>query len=292
MREITLEGAKLIGEGYFSKVYKIAEDEIIKVYVRNTPIEDIDRERELSRTAFIKGLPTAITFDVVKVGDKYGVVYEMLDGKSFGDAIKNDKENLDANIKKYADLLKEFAAADAGEDNRLPSANDQALEKAEKIKPFITSGEYEKIVGIIKEMSRPNTFVHGDCHVNNLISSGDNIYVIDMDTLSSGNPVFELAAIYCTYIAFEEFDPGNNERFLKIPNKIVKKIWHGTFDNYFNGSSDEVKERNMQRVQLLAYFHMLFWIKTFKPEDTAMFDGNYARFRECLSVVKSGDFEM
>ena len=62
MREINLEGAKLIGEGYFSKVYKIAEDEIIKVYVRNTPIEDIDRERELSRTAFIKGLPTAITF--------------------------------------------------------------------------------------------------------------------------------------------------------------------------------------------------------------------------------------
>ncbi|MCR5527340.1 MAG: phosphotransferase [Lachnospiraceae bacterium] len=291
MREISLEGAKLIGEGYFSKVYRIAEDEIVKVYIRNTPLEEIDNERILSRTAFIKGLPTAITFDVVKVGDKYGVVYELLNGSSFGETIKNNTVELEPNISKYAKVLKKFASTDAGEKSDLPSANDQALEKAEKIKSFITREEYERIVQVIKGMSRPNTFVHGDCHVNNLISSGNDIFVVDMATLSVGNPVFELAAIYCTYIAFEESDPGNCERFLKIPKDIVDRIFYGTLDIYFEGKSDEVKKRNLLRIMLMGYFHMMFWIKTYKPEDTKMFEGNYSRFRECLPLVQKCDFE-
>ncbi len=38
----------------------------------------IKNEQRLAKRAFVKGVPTAISYDIVKVGDKYGSVFELL----------------------------------------------------------------------------------------------------------------------------------------------------------------------------------------------------------------------
>ena len=81
-REISLEGAEKIGEGAHGEVYRIDEETIAKVYRDSEPLEKIRKEKELSKWAFVKGIPTAISYDIVRVGDRYGVVYELLNAKS------------------------------------------------------------------------------------------------------------------------------------------------------------------------------------------------------------------
>ena len=73
LEEIDIEGAVKIGEGAHSEVYRIADDTIVKVYHPSESLDRIRKEKELSRWAFVKGVPTAISFNVVRVGDRRGM---------------------------------------------------------------------------------------------------------------------------------------------------------------------------------------------------------------------------
>ena len=84
----------MIGEGANGKVYRVDRDTIVKVYRKPDAIQEIQRERELARTAFVAGVPTAIPYDVVRIREGgYGSVFELLDATSFWRAIclKNRK---------------------------------------------------------------------------------------------------------------------------------------------------------------------------------------------------------
>ena len=67
LRQVSIAGAPKIGEGSHGEVYRIAEDMIVKVYRPDISMETIQKEKNLSRWALVKGLPTAISFDNVKV---------------------------------------------------------------------------------------------------------------------------------------------------------------------------------------------------------------------------------
>ena len=82
LRQVSVDGCKIIGKGAHGTVYSTAPDTIVKVYELGSSLEDINRERELSKKAFVLGLPTAIALDTVKVGDQYGTVFELLNAES------------------------------------------------------------------------------------------------------------------------------------------------------------------------------------------------------------------
>ena len=84
LKEISVEGAKVIGNGFFSTVYRLDQDTIIKVFNRTSDENQIERELKLAKEAFILGVPTAISYDIVKVNDKLGVRFEMLDCMYYG----------------------------------------------------------------------------------------------------------------------------------------------------------------------------------------------------------------
>uniref|UniRef100_UPI0025DE60C8 STAS domain-containing protein n=1 Tax=uncultured Anaerovibrio sp. TaxID=361586 RepID=UPI0025DE60C8 len=130
-REISLEGSELIAEGFFGKVYRLDEETIVKVYGEGeVSIPLIQREQSRARKAFVKGIPTAIAYDIVRVGSQYGSVFELLQARSFNDwaqEYEQDKEQLDELMRLYVDCLKQVHATEmAGYE--LPMARDNMLE--------------------------------------------------------------------------------------------------------------------------------------------------------------------
>ena len=71
-RKISIENCKKIGEGFFGNVYRIDSETIVKVYKIPDSLDLIENERKLAKKAFVMGIPTAIPYDIVKVGDLYG----------------------------------------------------------------------------------------------------------------------------------------------------------------------------------------------------------------------------
>lgn len=286
LRSISLDNAKLIGSGYFSNVYRLEGDTIVKVFIRDTSIENIHREQLLAKEAFLSGIPTAITYDIVKVDGKYGVIFESIDGGTLTWQITNNPDKLDEYITDYADLLKTI-------DSTVPTASTQKLinmadfanEKLDVIKGHITAEEYAKSKELLRKLERTNTYLHSDCHTGNIMIQNGEYLLIDMDTLCTGNPVFELAAMYFTYIIFEDYEPGNSEKFMHLTADVARQLFYTTVRKYMGSISDFAYEENLKKVKFLGYLHALFWNLTYKPEDTDFFNFNYPKFSECLSVI-------
>lgn len=284
MRTLSVDGCKLIGSGFFSEVYRVSADSIVKVYTRNTPLDMINRERELARNAFLLGVPAAITFDIVNIDGKYGLLFESINGGTFTQKILSDINHLDQYIIQYANLLKTINTTESVSEN-IPQVTNINKDKLEVVKTYLKDAEYQKLSSMLANIEDTHTFVHADCHTGNIMLQNDELIIIDMDTLSTGNPIFELASLYATYIVFEECSKGNNLEFLKLDASITSRLFYDTIKHYFGEINEQSFSENIKKIQVCGYFHMLFWNRVNKPEDQHMFDTCLRRLIECLSEV-------
>lgn len=285
MRTVDLSGAEVIGDGYFSTVYRLDKDTIVKVFNRTSDPDQIERELRLAKEAFVLGIPTAISFDIVKAGEKLGVIFEMLDCISLKTAILTLKDKYQDYLEKYASLLKKINTTECFNPN-IPDIKKLYLEKLERIKPHLEESYYLKAKKLIDSIEDRKTFVHGDCHFKNIMVQNDELLLIDMDTLSVGHPIFELAAIYAPYCAFNEDDPGNSLRFFGIKDEDSAKLYNSLLNLYFGKDDPIIKEK----IRLVSYIHMMWWNRLNEPENNVRLEG--CKERLCKLLDKYDDLDI
>ena len=277
LRKIDISKAEVIGDGYFSTVYRIDKDTIVKVFNRTSDPDQVDRELHLAKEAFVLGVPTAISFDVVQVGEKLGVIFEMLDCSSLKAVLLNDKKHYDEYLKKYAELLKKINSTKC-DNKEIPDIKKYYLKKIEFIKPELDDEHYSKAKKLIEGVDNRKTFVHGDCHFKNIMVQKDELLLIDMDTLSVGHPIFELAALCATYTIYNEDEPDNSEKFFGIKKDDSTKLYNELLSYYFGKEDDVVKEK----IRLVAHIHMVWWTLTNQPENKVRIKGCKERLYKLL----------
>lgn len=285
-RQVSVDGCEVIGEGSNGIVYRLNPDTIIKVYKNNDALEDIKRERELAKTALVLGVNTAIPFDVVKVGDKYGSVFELLSAKSITKLIIADPDNKDKYIKIFVDMLKEIHNTVVKE-GVLPKQKDTALGWVEWLHDHLPAETYEKLHRMVEEIPDSNHMLHGDYHTNNVHYSNDEAILIDMDTLAVGNPVFELASIYLAYRGYGELDHTAVSEFLKIDWDTAGYILDKLVDMYFEGKDEAYKQEAMDKARVLGYTRMLRRTIKRHPDDTALIEHSRKNLIELVDKVDS-----
>ena len=277
LRKVDVSSAEVIGDGFFSTVYRLDKDTIVKVFNRTSDPQQIERELHLAKEAFVLGVPTAISFDIVKAGDKLGVIFEMLDCKSLKTAIVDNINDYQIYLEKYVDLLKKINTT-VCDNEKIPQIKKFYLEKIEKIKSDLEEKYYLKVKKLIESIDDRRTFVHGDCHFKNIMVQKDELLLIDMDTLSVGHPIFELAAICATYTIFNEDEPGNSLRFFGIKGDDCLKLYNGIVDLYFGKQDIAIKEK----IKLVAYVHMVWWNRVNEPSNIVRFEGCRSRLYKLL----------
>ena len=92
MREFSVDGLEKIGAGFNGTVYRLDDETILKVINETRSLEDIQKERNTSQKAFLLGIPTAISYDVVKVGNQYGIIYELLNSQSYANKLRENQD--------------------------------------------------------------------------------------------------------------------------------------------------------------------------------------------------------
>ena len=284
LRKIDLTGAEIIGDGFFSTVYRLNKDTIVKVFNRTSDPEQIERELRLAKEAFVLGVPTAISFDVVKVGDKMGVCFEMLDCMSLKTALLTEKTKYNEYLEKYAALLKKINTTECF-NPMIPDIKEKSLKKVDAIKPYLDEKYYLKAKALMESIPERKTFVHGDCHFKNIMVQGDDLLLIDMDTLSVGHPIFELAAIYAPYCAFNEDDPGNSEKFFGISDEEGRKLYNETINLYFGKDDPVIKDK----IKVVAYIHMVWWNRVNEPNNNVRLEGCRSRLYALLDKIDDLD---
>ena len=255
-RRLSVDGCEVIGQGANGKVYRLDADTIIKVYLNPDSLPDIHRERELARRAFVLGIPTAIPYDVVKVGDGYGSVFELLNAKSFAKLIATEPENLDKYIGLYVDLMKRIHSTEVKPDD-MPDMKAVAVNWAKFVADYLPADKGEKLVSLVEAVPESNMMMHGDYHIKNVMMQNGEVLLIDMDTLCHGHPVFELASVFNAYLGFSEIDHNISMTFLGIPHETAAEIWEKTVPLYLGTDDAEKIEAVREKAMLIGYTRLL-----------------------------------
>jgi uncharacterized protein (TIGR02172 family) len=257
-RVVSVDGCEVIGEGANGKVYRIDGDNVVKTYKNADALNEIQHEREVARLALVLGIPTAISYDVVKVGDSYGSVFELLDAKSFAKILAQEPERFDWCVKEYVQMLKTIhgTVVPAG---KLPPIKDTFLGSVRRTKAYLPEKLGEKLVSLTEAIPDDDHMIHGDFHTKNIVLAGDEVLVIDMDTLSVGHPVFDFLRMYNAYIGYSENDPDVVLRFQGFTQETANRFWHDSLALYL-GTNDEQKIKEVEdKVRCLAYGYLVDW---------------------------------
>ena len=255
-RVISTEGCEVIGQGANGKVYRIDRDTIVKVYMNPDSLPDIQRERELARHAFVLGIPTAIPYDVVRVGEGYGSVFELLNATSFAKWLAQKPEDLDEIVRESVDLLKKIHST-VVKPGEVPDMRQTALKWVTFLKDYLSPEKGEKLVGMVEAVPVDYHMMHGDYHIKNVMLQDGEALLIDMDTLCHGHPVFEFASIFNAYQGFSCADHTNIERFLGITYEQGAQLWNKTLKYYFEGKSEEEIAAIGDRAKIIGYSRIL-----------------------------------
>ena len=254
-RKISLDGCELIARGGNGAVYRYDAETIVKIYHNGASLDEIRQEKELCRKVFIKGINTAIPYDVVKVGDSYGSVAEMLSAKSVAKILKSNPEKLDECMDIYTDLLKKIHSTPVAP-GEMPSMKEIAVNWFEFLESYLPTDLWTKLMDMIKKMPEPQFMIHGDYHIHNVMIQDDEPLLIDMDTVAYGHPVFEFAAVYLGYVGYCENNPSGVLEFYGLPYEITTKLWATLLEKYFNGDKAKMQEVEL-KAKIIGYARML-----------------------------------
>ena len=265
-RNISVQGCELIGQGKNGKVYRLNDEVVIKVFRESTDLETIEMERELTRFAFVAGINTIIPFDVVIVDGKYyGTVYELSCSPSVASQIRKNPEKTDEYIGLMVNVLKDIHKCTTDIDE-IPSAKERIIEQTEYIRDYFEPNYYEKLCRMHQYIPESNHIVHNDFQLNNMnISSSGEAIILDMETLSKGDPIMEFASMYASFQAFRFF--GDN--FFEIDIKQLTYIWKQLVRKYF--AVEDISEIE-DKCKLIVLPRVLRWALRKDPDNTRLIE--------------------
>lgn len=257
LREISVEGCEVIGAGGYGTVYRIDPETIVKVY-HTASLDFIEKERELSKKAFLLGVPTAISFDTVKVGDKYGVVYEMLEAKTVAQLITADPARLQQLGQLSAVALKKLHAIEP-DGNDFPNKKEYLSEWVRSIAKHIEPEEAQAMLDFIESIPDRNTFLHGDYNSKNVMVKDGEVLLIDIGDAAIGHPAFDVAGLMLPYLIMpKSTTPERVLALLGFDPAYAQNMWGVMCGTYFMTGDPAEIGRITNMLMPLALFLMTY----------------------------------
>ncbi len=255
-RQFSVDGCEIIGRGANGAVYRYDAETIVKVYFNSDALPEIQRERELARKALVLGINTAIPYDVVRVGENYGTVMELLEATSLSKMIKKDPEHLEVPLKYYVDMLKQIHSTEVNAGD-MPDMRKVALDWAAFDRDYLPKELGDKLYRMVEAVPEQQTMLHGDYHTNNIMVRDGEALLIDMDTLCVGHPIFELGSMFNAFVGFLELDHSEAEKFLRFSYETAGRFWKQALALYL-GTEDGAKLEEVEnKAKVVGYMRLL-----------------------------------
>ena len=258
LRKIDLDKCKKIGFGGNGAVYRVSEDEIVKVNYNPSTYATLDLELSKAKEAFLLGVPTAISFDLVDCGEgRRGVVYETIKSKSLGETIQNNPELMEELTDRYIEQINKLHSIRT--DNPVfGSMKDNYRTQVENASKYLTEEEGKMLEMILEVLPEGDVLVHGDAHPKNIMIQNDEMLWIDMEGMSVGHPIYDLIsiAVVLNGMRTDEMAIGicgmDNATVIKLKDCFIRK--------YFKTEDPEMIQKYASMLDALRLIRAVFAI--------------------------------
>ena len=284
MRRMIIDGCQLIGVGGVGTVYRLNGDTIIKVFREGTTLDEVRREITMSKEAFVLGMPTAISFDIVKVKrpapgpetsetDCYGLVYELLNAETLSSVVKQHPEQLEQYALKYADLLRQMHDIEVPLGGNVPSAKERELEQVNHIRRYFPQESVDMMLRIVESIPDANRLLHLDLQTKNVMVQDGELMLIDMGEMGYGHPMLDIGHAYSAMVTLV----GDYDKIIGMPRELGQRVWDIAIDRYFEGLPADIVAQRKAQVEVVSCVRNFSWLSLSDsfPEDV---------IRECQSL--------
>lgn len=197
-------------------VYHLSDETMVKVFPQETELSAVEREMQLSREVFIWGVPTVMTFEVVRVDDCYGLVFESVEKKAI-DAVT------------LGDLMKRFHQHIIEPDEQITSVLEAEKQKVRDKVTEYGEERVSKMLQVLNTIPEGSALVHGNFSMQKVAFSerGEKPVIIDMSSICFGNPILDVTRLYATLPEEQQgeyFDEFLSAYYNNEPESSIAKI--------------------------------------------------------------------
>ena len=273
LRHVDLHSLTLLGAGMYGSVYRINEEQILKVFHKVQSELEIRKVIEVIRIAFTHDIPTLMPFEVVKTDRGFGIVLELLNATILSTLMHDNPKDFDKHVVEMVELAKSLANAQI-EEGTLKNLNDVMAEFVDSSSEFLTPEEITAIKHYIDIVPRRNSCVHCDFHAKNIMIMEGKPLLIDMDSFCCGHPVWDIGGTYRIYQMFPHFSDDITHKlfelqgitladlFFKMTGFTVDeadRCWQKYFDEYFKDYSAQEKIYLADTAKVYGIFAVLWF---------------------------------
>jgi|GEM_PF-1267277 len=250
-------------------IYKIDSETAVKIYNYKAPIEVIEQEKTNARNSMLLGIPTLISFDIVQIGDDYGVIYENLESDTLGELIMKNPDKFEYYTSGFTALAHEIHStkADTGKFNSIKDLYTSYLKEIEA-RTLFTSDEIAACIRLIKAIPDSNRYLHMDLQPRPIRYSGGEMVISEMRDVAYGHPIFDLGS---TALSVYMVTLSGNEAMTRLTTNMdcltSQKFWITFIRDYFNCTSDEDTAAMARRSFFLAWLKYMIVPVIFPPLD-------------------------
>jgi Predicted aminoglycoside phosphotransferase len=174
----------LLGAGRTADVFLVEEKKVLKLYKSFISAETVEREFLVTQTAHQAGLPVPQAYEIIRRQDRYGILFERIQGISLLGAIQRHPTQLIALATQLAELHVRLNSLPAPQNP--PRQYDQILSDIEHSNS-LTAEKKARIVHLLDALPQGEVLCHGDFHPDNVLLTDHGPIVIDWMTGTRGN---------------------------------------------------------------------------------------------------------
>jgi aminoglycoside phosphotransferase (APT) family kinase protein len=176
------------------KIYRDG-DKVIKLRDEGFPAPDVLSEAHNLAVVGETALKVPRLVEVTKIGGKWAVIWEYVEGTSLDKLMEKNKDKEDQYIERFVDIQLDMHRHSA---TRLPLLIEK-MERKIKSSELDSTARYE-ILGRLASMPKHTKLCHGDFNPGNVvITDKDEAYIIDWCHATQGNASADAAHTYLLF---------------------------------------------------------------------------------------------
>jgi len=229
------ELAEPIAYGRTAEIYAWQDDKVLKLFYDWYELKDIKYEWQISKAIQATGLPVPFVGELIRKRDRYGLVYERIQGVSMLEKLLNKPWNVFYFAQQMAGLHVEMHASAIQAD--IPKQRKKLKNKINKAEALPAETQI-KVLAELEKMPEGSRLCHGDFHPGNIMMAKKDAVIIDWIDSALGNPLADLARTSTIILGSIETDQIQNA-WMKILVRIFHRVYLRHYFSLHPGRSRE-----------------------------------------------------
>ena len=236
-RAIDLSAWTQVGAGGNGITYENPSepDHLLKVNnARMNHLETIEQEFRLSQAVAELGFPTPAMYEIVRVGQAFGVIQERIkDKKSIFRVCHDEPQRIEEMAQLFSSLGRQLFSTPCNTDF-FPSRKRTAIEGLEQA-TFVSRKNRSRLQAFLESVPDSTCCVHGDFQPGNVILAGGKPYWIDLGRFAWGEPLFDIGHLYLACVVYSKMKPARD--IFHLTREQLLRFWDA-FARDYTGQTD------------------------------------------------------